>query len=149
MKILTDGLLPRFFAALDTRWEVRLPVLLPDGTRALGRPGDGAPALSGGALPGKPTAAFFPQQETVFSADAGGYSVPPPPLRPLFIIGFTPRDLDCLRFIDRFFAEGWRDDLYFRQRRDAVVAGVSGWCGADGALHSARERRLRFGVYPG
>ena len=147
MKVLTDGLLPRFFAALETRWEVRSPVLFPDGTRAIGRPGDSAPALSGGALPGKPTAAFFPQQETVFSADAGGYSVPPPPLRPLFIIGFTPRDLACLRFIDRFFAEGWRDDLYFRP-------GCGGGWGLrlvrrGRCAHPACERRLRPGVYPG
>ena len=134
MKILTDDRLPEFFAELENRFEVRLPVLLPDGTRSLGRPGDGPPALLGGALPGKPTAAFFPQQETVFTAEAGGYSLPSPPLLPLFIIGFTPRDLACLRFIDRFFAEGWRDDLYFRQRRDAVIAGVSGFCGAGGAL---------------
>ena len=134
MRILTDERLPRFFAEFDASREVRLPVLLPDGTRTLGRLEDGAPALLGGALPGKPTAAFFPQQETVFTAEGGAYRDPPPPLRPLFIVGFTPRDLACLRFIDRFFAEGWRDDLYFRQRRDAVVASVSGWCGVGGAL---------------
>jgi formate hydrogenlyase subunit 6/NADH:ubiquinone oxidoreductase subunit I len=134
MKILTDDRLPHYFATLEESREVRLPILLQDGTRTLGRPGDGLPALLGGALPGKPTAAFFPQQETVFTAEAGEYSMLAPPLRSLLVVGFTPRDLACLRFIDRFFAEGWRDDLYFRQRRDAVVAGVSGRCGKDGAL---------------
>jgi sulfhydrogenase subunit beta (sulfur reductase) len=58
----------------------------------------------------------------------------PRPSRPLFVAGLTHRDLGCLRFIDRFFAEGWRDDLYFLSRQSAVVAGVSGYCGTGGAL---------------
>ena len=134
MKALTSDRLAAFFTSLAATYEVRLPIRLADGTRTLGSPEDGPLALFGGALPGKPTAAFFPQQETVFTATASSVDVPAAPPRPLLVAGFTPRDLACLRFIDRFFAEGWRDDLYFRTRAEAVVVGVSGYCGPDGAL---------------
>jgi sulfhydrogenase subunit beta (sulfur reductase) len=134
MKILSADNLPQFFTLLTARYEVRLPIMLPDGTRALGSPGAGPLALHGGALPAKPTAAFFPQHEPVFTAAGGALHEPPPPSRPLFIAGFTPRDLACLRFIDRFFADGWCDDLYFRQRQGSVVAGTSGYCGPGGAF---------------
>ena len=128
MKVLTPDRLADFFARLAATFEVRLPVMLSDGTSSLGHPGDGPIALHGGALPGKPTVAFFPHDGPVFTA-ADGIYLEPAPARPLFVAGFTPRDLACLRFIDRFFADGWRDDLYFRQRQGAIVAGVSGWCG--------------------
>jgi formate hydrogenlyase subunit 6/NADH:ubiquinone oxidoreductase subunit I len=134
MKMLLSESLDPFFAALADTWELRLPILLPDGTRVIGSPADGPRALHGGAVSGKPTAAFFPQQGEIFSASDGTLQEPPEPGRPLFILGFTPRDLSCLRFIDRFFADGWRDDLYFRQRSNAVVAGFSGHCGPCGSL---------------
>lgn len=134
MRVLTVDRLPDFFASLARTYEVRLPILLPDGTRTLGILGDGPPALDGGRLPGKPTAAFFPHHGPVFTATGGRVEEPSAPSRPLFVVGFTHRDLDCLRFIDRFFAVGWRDDIYFRQRQGAVVAGVSGYCGPGGGL---------------
>ncbi len=134
MKILTPDRLDSFLASLAEKWELRLPILLPDGTRVIGSPDDGARALHGGAVLSKPNAAFFPQQGTIFTADDGDLQEPQTPDRPLFVLGFTPRDLDCLRFIDRFFADGFCDDIYFRQRRNAVVAGVSGYCGPGGAL---------------
>ena len=134
MKILTSDNLDRFFAGLAAKLEVRLPILLPDGTRSIGSPADGPLALHGGAVPGKPTAAFFPQQGTVFTAADGVTLEPPVADRQLFVLGFTSRDLACLRFIDRFFADGFCDDLYFRLRRGAIVAGVSGYCGPGGAL---------------
>ena len=134
MKVLTSDRIDRFFASLAETWELRLPILLPDGTRIIGSPDDGPIALHGGAVPGKPTAAFFPQQETIFIAADGELQEPTAPVRPLFVLGFTPRDLACLRFIDRFFADGWRDDIYFRRRQGALVAGLSGFCGPGGAL---------------
>lgn len=134
MRALAADRLADFFAGLAASYQVRLPVLLADGTRALGRPGDGPPALHGGRLPGKPTAAFFPQHGPVFAATAGGIEQPPAPALPLLVAGFTHRDLDCLRFIDRFFAASRRDDIYFRQREKAVIAGVSGYCGPGGSL---------------
>jgi len=134
MKYLLPEQLAPFFASLEATHEVRLPILLPDGTRALGHPGDGPLALHGGPLPGKPTAAFFPHEGGVFTAAAGTVSTPPAPEKPLLVAGFTHRDLACLRFIDRFFADGWRDDIYFRRRQGAVVVGVSGYCGPGGSL---------------
>lgn len=134
MRVLTPDRLDSFFASLAHTWELRLPVLLTDGTRVIGSPDDAPLALHGAAILSKPTAAFFPQQETMFTAAGGDLQEPPPPPRPLFVLGFTPRDLACLRFIDRFFADGWRDDIYFRQRRNAVVAGLSGYCDPGGLL---------------
>ncbi len=134
MRVLTLDRVDSFFAHCAQTWELRLPILLPDGTRVIGSPNDGPLALHGGAVMSKPTAAFFSQQETVFTAADGVFQRPPAPERTLFVLGFTPRDLACLRFIDRFFADGWRDDIYFRQRQRAVVAGLSGYCGPGGAL---------------
>lgn len=134
MRILSPQRQDDFFASLERRYQVRLPVLLEDGTRALGTPGDGPSALLGGTLPGKPTSAFFPHEAPIFTARPGGLESPPPLPRPLLVAGFTPRDLDCLRFIDRFFGEGFTDDLYFRQRQEAVIVGVSGYLGAKGLL---------------
>ncbi len=133
MKALYPESLAQFFTALESRYEVRLPVRLPDGTRSMGRPDDGPISLQGGALPGKPTAAFFPHSDTLFTA-SGNTIMQPPPVRPLCVAGFTPRDLDCLHFIDRFFADSWRDDVYFRQRQGALIIGVSGYCAPGGAL---------------
>src|SRR5512138_3061115 len=133
MRVISPDRLADFFAILETTYEVRLPVLLPDGTRTLGRPGDGPVALHGGALPGKPTAAFFPHSGTLFTA-AGNTILEPLPARQLLVAGFAPRDLSCLRFIDRFFADAWRDDVYFRLREGAVVIGVSGYCAPGGKL---------------
>lgn len=134
MKVLATEQLTDFFASLESAWEVRLPVRLPDGTRALGSLLDGAPALFGGPLPAKPTAAFFPQDAPVFTATGRVAQPPPAPARPLFVAGFTARDLACLGFIDRFFAEAPQDDLYFRSREGALIVGVSGRCGPGGSL---------------
>lgn len=134
MKILSPDSLHRFFLGLTGEYDVRIPLLLPDGGRALGTPGDGAVELSGSPLPSKPTAVFFPQTEEIFSLNSGMELGPVPVQKPLFVAGFSPRDLLCLHFIDRFFGEGWRDDIYFRRREDAVIAVVSGYCGAGGEL---------------
>jgi sulfhydrogenase subunit beta (sulfur reductase) len=146
MKILNPDLLKGFLATLAEKWELRLPIMLPDGTRIIGSPDDGPLSLHDGAVPGKPTAAFFPQQTEIFSTANGLLQEPPIPDRPLFVLGFTPRDLACLRFIDRFFSEGWCDDIYFRQRQGAVVAGLSGYCGPDGTVlpPACRDCDLEF-----
>ena len=134
MKILSPQALDDFFLQLTEEYEVRLPLLLADGGRAFGAPGEGPSALAGGPLPAKPTAVFFPQDEELFAMDNSGQPRPKPWQKPLFVAGFTPRDLLCLQFSDRFFADGWRDDIYFRRREGAVIAAVSGFCGANGAL---------------
>lgn len=134
MTVLAPEQLDQLFVRLSESWDLRLPIQLPDGTRVIGSTDDGPFTPFGGAVLSKPTAAFFPQQETVFTTTEGGLQKQQVPERPLFVLGFTARDLACLRFIDRFFADGWRDDIYFRQRKGALVAGLSGYCGADGTF---------------
>jgi formate hydrogenlyase subunit 6/NADH:ubiquinone oxidoreductase subunit I len=121
--------------SLEDRYDVRAPIRLADGTRALGRLDEGELAVAGGRLPRKPTDVFFPQHDLIFTAPAGGAIVnPAAPGKPLFVLGFTAEDLDCLEFIDRFFAAHYRDDLYFCRREGAVIAGVSGYCGEEGRM---------------
>jgi ferredoxin len=134
MKALHPERIQAFFTSLAAEFDLRLPILLPDGTRTIGSIENGPIALHGGAVPGKPSAAFFPQQGQIFSAVEGTVLSAHKQARQLLVVGFTHRDIDCLRFMDRFFADGWRDDIYFSQRHGAVVAGVSGYCGAGGAL---------------
>ena len=131
MKFLHPGNLQAFFQSLTTEFDVKVPVLTPEGERVFGTPGEGPPVLSGGALTAKPTSVFFPQEEELF---ATGREVSKPAEKPLLVAGFTPRDLLCLRFIDRFFSDGFRDDIYFRRREGAVVAAVSGYSGTDGGF---------------
>lgn len=135
MKALTLAELETCLRALESEYDVRAPIRLRDGSRALGRLSDGSLALHGGRIPRKPTAVFFPQQERLFTALPDGRYLPPaPPPKPLLVIGFTTEDLDCLEFIDRFFTTGFADDLYLARRSGAVVFGVSGACGAGGEL---------------
>jgi sulfhydrogenase subunit beta (sulfur reductase) len=133
VKAATLEELEKFFSTLEAEYDVRLPVVLPDGTRALGRPCEGPMALSGGRLPRKPTDVFFPQSGAVLTICHDGAVTPPaPPAKPLCVVGFTARDLACLHFTDRFFTEGFRDDLYFQRRDGAVIVGISGRCGPAG-----------------
>jgi len=132
VKALTLQELEAFFRSLESDWDVRVPVRLHDGTRALGRLDEGPLALAGGRLPRKPTEAFFPQMEQVLTAGPDGVVMQGPPAKPLFVVGFTAQDADCLEFIDRFFSAEYRDDVYFNKRYGAVVVCVSGRCGEDG-----------------
>lgn len=132
MKQLTAEELHVFLATLSMTHDLRLPVLLQDGSRTIGRLTDGPVALCGGAVPAKPTQFFFPQEDVVFTATEAGYVPSQTNGTGLVIIGFTPTDLQCLRFIDRFFTSDTKDDLYCRLRDGAVIAAVSGHCGKDG-----------------
>lgn len=134
MKVLTSKQLDSFFLHLAESLDVRLPILLPDGTRVISSLGDGSIALQGGAVSSKPTAAFFPQHASIFTFADGVIQEKTADKLPIFVLGFTHQDLACLRFIDRFFANGLRDDIYFTLRSNAIVAGISGYCGANGAL---------------
>lgn len=134
MKILSAEALEGFFLQLSYEYAVLIPVLLPGGGRVFGKPGDGSVALSGGPLPAKPTAVFFPQEEALFVLDVSGQIRPKIEQKQLFVAGFTSRDLLCLQFTDRFFSSGWQDDVYLSRREGAVIAAVSGYCGAHGEL---------------
>lgn len=132
MKAVTSDQFEDFLQSVVAEYDVRVPVGLADGTRTLGRLGEGPLALAGGPLPGKPTCVFFPQFETELTYRQGAVVMQAPPQKPLLVVGLTAQDLDCLEFIDRFFAESFRDDIYFNKRDGAVLVAVSGRCGRDG-----------------
>lgn len=134
MKILAPAELPGFFARVAEGYDLRLPVVARDGSRVLGAQDDGAPALAGGPLLAKPTALFFPQTDELFVAGVKRGASSLAQAKQLVVVGFTPHDLLCLNFIDRFFADGLRDDIYFRRRDGAVIAAVSGFSGVDGGF---------------
>ena len=118
--------------SIESDYEICVPISLYDGTRALGNLSEGTLALAGGRIPQKVTNVFFPQMETVLTSDSGKIELPQPPAKPLFVAGFTAEDADGLEFIDRFYSENYRDDLYFNKRDGAVIVCVTGQCGADG-----------------
>lgn len=132
MKALTEQELSEFFTSIEVDYDVRLPIGLHDGTRALGKLSDGPQMLAGGALPSKPTNVFFPQMERILVEGAEGIQELAPPEKPLFVVGYTAADVDCLEFVDRFFSTDYRDDVYFSKRDRAVIVCVSGRCGKDG-----------------
>jgi sulfhydrogenase subunit beta (sulfur reductase) len=132
MKILTEQQLEAFFKSAESDYDVQVPIRLHDGTRSLGKPGDGQLALAGGAIPQKITNVFFPQIETVLTIGPDGVKPQEAPAKPLLVVGFTAQDADCLEFIDRFYSENYRDDVYFNKRDGAVIVCVSGRSGADG-----------------
>lgn len=134
MKTATEAQLEDFFLSLEASFDVRVPLRLPDGTRGLGRPGDGPLALHGGALPRKPTEVFFPQHDPMLSIGKDGQCETLASARPLLVAGFTAADLDCLEFVDAFFSRGYSDDLYLSKRKSALVLGISGRCGPGGSM---------------
>ncbi len=126
MKIVTLRALEDFFTEISDEYDVRVPVRLPDGTRLLGRPGEGPLSLEETPVARRPSELFFPQHETVFTAREGeDPEAPPSPAKALLVVGLGPADLDALAFVDAFFASGIRDDLYFARRDGALLIGLS------------------------
>lgn len=134
MKAVTSDQFEVFLRSARSHYDVRAPIALPDGTRTLGHLSEGPMALAGGALPGKPTHVFFPQFETGLRFRDGEIEMQRVPPKPLLVVGLTAQDANCLEFIDRFFLDTFRDDLYHNKRRDALVVVVSGRCGQNGEL---------------
>ena len=134
MKGLTQQELTSFFQSLEPDFDVRVPVRLHDGTRSLGKLNEGPLALAGGVVPKKITSVFFEHTQLVLSIEDHTVKLPEPVDKPFFVVGFTAEDADCLEFIDRFFGENFRDDIYFSRRTGAIVVCVSGRCGKDGAF---------------
>jgi len=132
MNVLTEQQLEAFFKSAESDYDVRVPIRLHDGSRSLGKPGEGPLALAGGIIPTKITNIFFPQTDTMLTINPDGIQFQEPPAKPLLVVGLTAQDADCLEFIDRFYSENYRDDIYFNKRENAVVVCVSGRCGADG-----------------
>jgi|GEM_PF-200425 len=133
MKTVTENELTNFLESLQVEYDVRAPIELHDGTRTLGRLSEGPLAIGGGRIHFKPTRPFFPQSETLFSSADDIKTRPAAyPNKPFFVLGMTAQDLDCLEFIDKFFAADFRDDIYFSKRTGAIIAGISGRCGDSG-----------------
>ena len=132
MKILTPTELEAFFQSLDPDYDTRVPIALLDGTRTLGRMGEGTLAIEGGPLLIKPTSVFFPQYETGLAYEGGVLRVQTPLPKPLCVVGFSAQDAECLSFVDEFFTANYQDDIYFNKRKGAVIVVVSGRCGKDG-----------------
>jgi sulfhydrogenase subunit beta (sulfur reductase) len=133
MKVLTVEEIAGFLKLMEAEFEVFAPIRLHDGTRSLGSLKEGSLALDGGRIPLKPTSVFFPQMERVFTREAGAeIQMASPGKKPILVVGFTAQDAECLEFIDRFFSENFRDDLYFQKRDGSVVIVLSGKCGENG-----------------
>lgn len=132
MKVLNAQALETFLKDLEQDFDLRAPVLQHDGTRALGRPDEEVLAIPGGRIPAKPTSVFFPQFERVFTEREGQVLSRKQTDKALLVVGWTAQDAECLAFIDKFFADKFRDDLYFAKREGAVIVVVSGRCGPDG-----------------
>lgn len=135
MKICSLSDLKNFFASLEQKYNLWLPIRLLDGTRSLGHTSDGELCLEGGALPMRPVALFLPYLELVLKISKDGSVKQSLELtKPLFIIGFTAEDLACLEFTDKFFRSNFYDEIYFKKREDAVIVGVSGYLGVNGVF---------------
>lgn len=132
MKSLSLRELEDFLKSLDSKYTVKAPVTLHDGTRVLGSPEEGPLAIHGGHVSEKPTAVFFPQFDQVLRSEGGKVEVQKPVEKPLFVFGYTAQDAECLKFVDKFFTTNYQDDIYLNKRNGAVIAVVSGKCGQDG-----------------
>ncbi|RMF94700.1 MAG: hypothetical protein D6734_07120 [Candidatus Schekmanbacteria bacterium] len=134
MKALTSAEMKSFLKSLTGEYDVRAPVRLEDGTRALGHLDEGRLAIEGGPIARKPNDIFFPQFDVILNAKGNKFKVADSLQKPLFVIGFTAEDCECLEFVDKFYSENFRDEIYFAKRDKAVIAAVSGKCGKDGEM---------------
>jgi len=134
MKALTTAELKSFLESLTGEYDVRVPVKLQDGTRALGHPDEGALCIVGGRIARKPTDIFFPQLDVMLMARKGEFSFAGNEEKPFFVLGFTAEDCECLEFIDRFYSANFRDEIYFARRDSTVIAAISGKCGREGGM---------------
>ena len=132
MKLLAEQELEAFLRSAESDYDVHVPISLHDGTRTLGRLGDGPLALAGGVIPTKITNVFFPQMEVMLTINDDEVELQKAPVKPLLVVGLTAQDAEGLEFLDRFYNENYRDDIYFNKRDGAVIVCVSGRCGANG-----------------
>ncbi|OFZ79056.1 MAG: hypothetical protein A2583_14635 [Bdellovibrionales bacterium RIFOXYD1_FULL_53_11] len=126
MRVLTSDTLKDFLQQAGGQYRVLAPVVYTDGTVALGGLDEGPVDFLSGQLSGKTTAAFFPPEETLFSFEAGAVRPVLGPGKPLLVLGLSAADADALEFIDRFYANQFKDVTYLQRRANSVVAVVSG-----------------------
>ncbi|NCO52985.1 MAG: hypothetical protein GW875_12930 [Deltaproteobacteria bacterium] len=132
LKTLDLPALRQLLCAIAAEFELRVPVQPAPGMRLLAPWPVAEIALFGPPLQPKPTAAFFPQTQTLLTLGAdASVELPSPPVRPLALFGLARADLQGIAFLDRFFSAPPADDVYQRLRRDALLIGLSGNCGTE------------------
>lgn len=131
MKAFGTATLENWFQSLQNQYDVRLPIKLHDGTRTLGRIGEGELALIGGPLPMPPTTPFFPYLDLVLTFENNQIKLPTK-TKPIMLIGLTAQDANCLEFIDRFYGTNYYDQIYFNKRQNSAVVCITGQCGTKG-----------------
>ena len=118
---------------IAARYQLQVPVALPDGTRRLQPWSRAELALTGPLLQQKPTSFFFPQTELLLTLSADGtVELPPAADQPLALFGLHPHDLAGIAFLDRFFAAPPCDDRYQNRRHKALLIGLAGAVDPDG-----------------
>lgn len=132
LKELDRAALDQLLNTLADEYRLQVPQHLSDGTRQLAPYGDSELSLSGAVLQRKPTAFFFPQTERLLNIDAcGAVALPLPADKPLALFGLNRADLAGVTFLDRFFMAAPEDDAYLRNRRGALLIGLTGAAGPD------------------
>jgi len=134
MKTFSQIELKSSLKSLESDYDVRVPVVLHDGTRSLGSINSGELLLSGGCLPTKPVSLFFPQTDKIMTIEDETINMQSALEKPLFIVGFTAEDADCLEFTDKFFSSENYDNIYFNKRNKAIIGVIAGRCGKDGEI---------------
>lgn len=120
---------------IAAKYRLQVPTLLADGTRQLAAFGSGALALSGPQLQRKPTSFFFPQTQKLLTiATDGSINLPTPPEKPLALFGLDCADLAGIAFLDRFFLAAPADDVYLRERQNALLISLTGMAGPEQGL---------------
>lgn len=135
MKKLTRSDLDQLLMRIAEEFRLLTPQRLEDGSRLLRPWEEGKLDLSGEPVQRKPTGHFLPQHDPLLNiGPAGRVIVSAAPVKPLCLFGLNRADLQCLNFVDRFCAAPPQDDAYFNHRNNALLIGLTGFCGQDNQL---------------
>lgn len=135
MKQLNRAELEKLLTGIADDYRLLTPQRLDDGSRLLRPWGEGELELSGEPVQRKPTEYFLPQLDPLLKIDpTDDVRLRTPSPKPLCLYGLNRADLQCLAFVDRFCATPPQDDAYFDLRSDALLVGLTGYCGSDQQL---------------